>query len=235
MGLQNDLDLNNETLFAAINYIDLYLSKCIISRQHLQLLGVTARMISSKTYELIPQPINEWIYLSHDQYTRKQMTSLEKKILKQINWNVFQVTPYVYIKPWLQILEIKNKSKEKFIIDLLIQSVSLNKIYLEMKISKLVTSIFYLCSIYLKSKFSKSLLSTISKYNPTESKSINNIIIQLNEILCNLIKKGEKDSMTSAIYRKFTNKKYLQKKYIYIDIKLFGFNRIFKEFKQRKI
>eukprot|EP01083_Nonionella_stella_P014743 41333_1 len=245
--LQIDLRLNEETLFASINYIDLFLSKCVVSRQHLQLLGVTAIMIASKTYEVIPQPIAEWIYLSHDQYTRRQLINLEKKVLKLINWNVFQVTPYNYIHPWAQILEIRKGSREMFVIDLLIQSVSLNKLYLEIKLSKLITAIFYLCFIYLNTETenpihssknkSMKLLATVSQYNPCESKSINNIIIgHLNQTIVNLIKNGEKDSMTCAIFRKFTNKKYINKHYdaLHFDIKTFQFNRIFNQFQNKQ-
>eukprot|EP01084_Bolivina_argentea_P031747 58753_1 len=214
--LQKDLEFNNETLFAAIHYIHLYLSKCTISRKHLQLLGVTAIFLATCTYEIVPQSIDEWIYLSQDQYTRKQILNLQKKLLSVINWRVFQVTPYNYIEPWLQILEINPHSNEKFIIDLLVQSISLNKLYLQTQLSKLVASAFYLAKVYIgnESKFSMDVLSIISGHDINEIKSMDNIIIvQSNGIITELIEKGEKDSMMSAIYRKFTDKEYIKKTY----------------------
>jgi len=102
--LQSDLNLHDETIFAALQYIDLHLVRRQMKQLDLQLLGVTACCLASKTYEIIPQPMSEWLYLSHDQYRREQMISLERQLLKSINWTVFQVTPICYVMPWLHVM-----------------------------------------------------------------------------------------------------------------------------------
>lgn len=46
--IQENFELNHETLYLAVKIIDIYLSKVIITRDQLQLLGATAMLISCK-------------------------------------------------------------------------------------------------------------------------------------------------------------------------------------------
>jgi len=111
LDLEHDLGLHSETVLAAVHYLDLYLSRRTISRHSLQLLGVTCAMLASKTYEVIPQPMSEWLYLSHDQYSRREMVQQERQLLAAIQWAVFQATPCNYAQPWLHILSLSPHSK----------------------------------------------------------------------------------------------------------------------------
>jgi len=149
--LQTDLKLHDETVFAAIHYLDLFLSRHSIGRRELQLLGVTATMIASKTYEIIPQPMSEWLYLSHDQYSRKQMVSLERQLLSSIEWAVFQVTPCCYVLPWLEIMGIGQHSPHRFVIDLAVRAATMNTAYLEHPVSTTTAAAIALSFVYLRS------------------------------------------------------------------------------------
>jgi len=148
--LQTDLKLHDETVFAAIHYLDLFLSRHSIGRRELQLLGVTATMIASKTYEIIPQPMSEWLYLSHDQYSRKQMVSLERQLLSSIEWAVFQVTPCCYVLPWLEIMGIGQHSPHRFLIDLAVRAASMTTAYLEHPVSTTTAAAIALSFVYLR-------------------------------------------------------------------------------------
>lgn len=46
--IQENFELNHETLYLAVKLVDLYLMKVQITRDTLQLLGATAMFISSK-------------------------------------------------------------------------------------------------------------------------------------------------------------------------------------------
>jgi len=254
--LEIDLRLNEETLFAAIHFVDIFLTKINLKKRSLlQLLGVSCILIATKTYEIIPQQVSELIYLSNDQYTKREVLNFERMLLTKINWNAFQLTPYNFTSPWLNILNIQQKSKEKLLIDLLIYSVSLNKYYFQIKLSKLVISVLYLTLfIYLeyghidthRNNKLNGLFRIISKlfsFNPFVFRQRNNndnmnnetrnIMKQIHKILMQLLKKG-KSSETSAIYRRFTNRNYLKNKYgsfaATIDIDTFPFHQNFKKY-----
>ena len=47
-GVQESFELNHETLYLAVKLVDLFLSKCVISRDQLQLVGSTALFIACK-------------------------------------------------------------------------------------------------------------------------------------------------------------------------------------------
>jgi cyclin B len=46
--VQESFELNHETLYLAVKLVDLYLTKIVISKETLQLLGTTAMFIASK-------------------------------------------------------------------------------------------------------------------------------------------------------------------------------------------
>lgn len=247
--LQRDLGLNDETLFAAIHFVDIFLTATDLEKRSLlQLLGVSCILTASKTYEIIPQQIDELIYLSNDQYSRKQVIDFEKILLMKINWNAFQITPCNFISPWLHILNIQQKSKEKLLIDLLIYAVALDKYYFQIRLSKLIISFLYLTmfiyleyndnDVYKKRKDTFQIICTkLFSFNPFKCndkiKEGFNIIQRVHKILVDVIKKGESTNI-SAVYRRFTDTKYLKRKYgssaARIDIKKFEFDSKFKKY-----
>ena len=53
-----------ETLYLTINLIDRFLAKEQISRQRLQLVGVTAMLIASKYEEIYPPEIKDFVFVT---------------------------------------------------------------------------------------------------------------------------------------------------------------------------
>lgn len=60
-----------ETLFLTVNLIDRYLEKVSISRKILQLVGVSAMFIASKTEEIYAPEIRDFAYVTDSAYTVK--------------------------------------------------------------------------------------------------------------------------------------------------------------------
>ena len=65
--------LKLETLYLTINVIDRFLERTLVSRQKLQLVGVTALLLSSKYEEIYPPEIRELVYITDKAYTRSQV------------------------------------------------------------------------------------------------------------------------------------------------------------------
>ena len=63
-----------ETLYLAVNIMDRYLAKAIISRKRLQLVGVTALMIAAKYEEDDPPCIKNFVYICDDTYTKPEVS-----------------------------------------------------------------------------------------------------------------------------------------------------------------
>ncbi|PHU02930.1 hypothetical protein BC332_28181, partial [Capsicum chinense] len=93
-------DLNPEALYLIINIIDRYLAMETASRRELQLVGISAMLIASK-YEEIWDPEVKYEILFHHMsykiYSHDQVLTMEKQILRQLEWYLTVPTPYVFL------------------------------------------------------------------------------------------------------------------------------------------
>lgn len=74
--------LQNETLYLAVNYIDRFLSSMSVLRGKLQLVGTAAMLLASKFEEIYPPEVAEFVYITDDTYTKKQVLKMEHLVLK---------------------------------------------------------------------------------------------------------------------------------------------------------
>ncbi|KAI5703175.1 hypothetical protein M8J76_005751 [Diaphorina citri] len=89
--------MHNETLHLAINYVDRFLSLMSVVRSKLQLLGTTALFVASKYEEIYPPEVNEFVYITDDTYTKKQLLKMETLILKVLNFDLNIPTVHSFI------------------------------------------------------------------------------------------------------------------------------------------
>ncbi|XP_072290466.1 cyclin-A2 [Eucyclogobius newberryi] len=80
--------LQNETLYLAVNYIDRFLSSMSVLRGKLQLVGTAAMLLASKFEEIYPPEVAEFVYITDDTYTRKQVLRMEHMVLKVLSFNL---------------------------------------------------------------------------------------------------------------------------------------------------
>jgi hypothetical protein len=86
--IQHKLALSDRTLFMAVAIFDRYLAKKVITRQRLQLLGITSFFIASKFEDVNPPDINQLVYFCDDIYSREEIISLEADILIVLEFNL---------------------------------------------------------------------------------------------------------------------------------------------------
>uniref|UniRef100_A0A6P7GC24 G2/mitotic-specific cyclin-A-like n=1 Tax=Diabrotica virgifera virgifera TaxID=50390 RepID=A0A6P7GC24_DIAVI len=89
--------LHTETLYLAVNYIDRFLSYMSVVRAKLQLVGTAAMFIASKYEEIYPPEISEFVYITDDTYTKKQVLRMEQLILKVLSFDLSIPTPLTFI------------------------------------------------------------------------------------------------------------------------------------------
>lgn len=90
--VHKNFDMMPESLYLTINIIDRYLSVKTVPISELQLLGISALLLSSK-YEEIRSPtvndlvnVNSLIYVSDNTYSREQILAMELAILSHLGW-----------------------------------------------------------------------------------------------------------------------------------------------------
>lgn len=92
-----EYNLQNETLHLAISYIDRFLSIMSVVRAKLQLVGTAAMFIAAKYEEIYPPEVNEFVYITDNTYTRKQVLRMEQLILKVLTFDLCVPTTTVFL------------------------------------------------------------------------------------------------------------------------------------------
>lgn len=80
--------LHRETLCLCVNYIDRFLSHMSVLRGKLQLVGAASMFLASKFEEIYPPEVSEFVYITDDTYTKKQVLRMEHLILKVLSFDV---------------------------------------------------------------------------------------------------------------------------------------------------
>ena len=88
----------DETLFMTVLIIDRYSTIRQISRMKLQLLGITALMISCKHEEIDLPKINDFIYITDNAYTKEEMVKMENDILCALNFSLLFPSPIKFFE-----------------------------------------------------------------------------------------------------------------------------------------
>ena len=83
----------DETLFMTVLIIDRYLSINQITRNKLQLLGITALMIACKHEEIDVPKIDDFIYITDNAYVRDEVLKMENNVLSELNFSLLYPSP----------------------------------------------------------------------------------------------------------------------------------------------
>ncbi|XP_064456039.1 G2/mitotic-specific cyclin-B3-like isoform X2 [Ornithodoros turicata] len=96
--VQESFELNHETLYLAVKLVDTYLSKVVVGKATLQLLGATALFVASKFDERCPPSVEDFLYICDDAYSRKEIISLEVKLLKTMDFQLGMPLSYRFLR-----------------------------------------------------------------------------------------------------------------------------------------
>ncbi|CAB3995919.1 cyclin A [Paramuricea clavata] len=77
-----------DTLYLAVNYIDRFLSSMVVVRKKLQLVGTACMLIASKLEEIYPPEVAEFVYITDDTYSDKEVRKMENLVLKVLQFDM---------------------------------------------------------------------------------------------------------------------------------------------------
>ncbi|XP_062856052.1 cyclin-A2 [Trichomycterus rosablanca] len=101
--------LQNETLYLAVNYIDRFLSSMSVLRGKLQLVGTAAMLLASKFEEIYPPEVAEFVYITDDTYTKKQVLRMEHLVLKVLSFDLAAPTIMQFLTQYFLKQRVSNK------------------------------------------------------------------------------------------------------------------------------
>ena len=92
-----------ETLFLTTNLIDRFLQLKQITRQKLQLVGVTAMLIASKYEEIYAPIVKDFVYITDNAYTKAEILEMERKMLSTLDFNIQIVSTWVFLQRYWKV------------------------------------------------------------------------------------------------------------------------------------
>lgn len=101
--------LHRETLFLSVNYIDRFLSQMSVLRGKLQLVGAACMFMASKYEEIYPPDVGEFVYITDDTYTKRQVLRMEHLVLKVLSFDIAVPTINVFTDWYLKKLDASDQ------------------------------------------------------------------------------------------------------------------------------
>lgn len=96
--VQENFELNHETLYLAVKLVDLYLQKKTVTREILQLIGATALLVAAKFDERHPPYVDDFLYICDDAYNRNEILTMERRILHVIGFDINIPISYRFLR-----------------------------------------------------------------------------------------------------------------------------------------
>lgn len=103
--------LLRETMCLAVNYIDRFLSQMSVLRGKLQLVGAACIFLAAKFEEIYPPDVGEFVYITDDTYTKKQILRMEHLILKVLSFDVAVPTANCFCEKFLKAMDADEKTQ----------------------------------------------------------------------------------------------------------------------------
>ncbi|KYO26432.1 cyclin-A1 isoform A [Alligator mississippiensis] len=92
--------LRTETLYLAVNFLDRFLSCMSVLRGKLQLVGTAAVLLAAKYEEIYPPEVDEFVYITDDTYTKRQLLRMEHLLLKYVaELSLLEIDPFLKYLP----------------------------------------------------------------------------------------------------------------------------------------
>jgi hypothetical protein len=190
-----------ETLFLAIGLIDRYLSVAQISRDKLQLVGITSMLIASKYEEIYAPECNDFVYISDGAYTKQQILKMEQTLLNTLNFNITHPSSLHFLRRYSKAAgsDYTLHTLCKYLIEMML---------IDVRLLKFPPSLIAAGSVYLaRAMTQKSPLwtGTLEHYSTYDEAKVRTCAEEMNEFL----KKSHKGSL-KAIKKKYSLPKFGQ-------------------------
>ncbi|KAF5889214.1 G2/mitotic-specific cyclin-B3-like, partial [Clarias magur] len=101
--VQENFELNHETLYLAVKLTDRYLSVTEVMRESLQLIGSAAMLIAAKFEERRPPSIDDFLYICDDAYQRQEFLVMERNILQGLDFDINVPVPYRFLRRYAKV------------------------------------------------------------------------------------------------------------------------------------
>ena len=206
-----------ETLYITIQIIDSYLSLRKIERCNFQLLGVTALLIACKQNEIIFHKLREYVYITDNAYTEKDIKDMEFKILTTLKFNILNPSPLSFFEIYSNKFGFSQDKKKFHLGEFLMESFFLDEKSLKYYASTIACTVQYIIMKYFKMNNYKDCynqrmfnIKKVEEFENKFAKSNNyaiHIIKECAKDICYCINELPRGNLKSTL-RKYSNERF---------------------------
>eukprot|EP00903_Cladosiphon_okamuranus_P019415 g17851.t1 len=186
-----------DTLYLTVYLIDKYLEVEKVTRQNLQLVGVTAMLLASKYEEIYPPQIRDLVFITDRAYNRDQILEMESTMANALEFRLTVPTIYCFLLRYL-----KAAHADKKIVQL--------SCYVAERMLQEVTMLDYLpsvvacCAIYVARKnMGRTCWSpTLEKYTKYQVEQLMPCLTEISRVL------NQEGGDLEAVKKKFSSSKF---------------------------
>lgn len=179
--VQESFELNHETLYTAVRLVDLYLGQVTVPRDTLQLVGATALFVSCKFDERLPPPLDDFLYICEDAYTRHEVIHTEMKMLQVVDFQLGLPISYRFLRRYARCcrLSMETLTLSRYILEMSLMEYSL----ISVPGSRLAVAALSLALLMKLPEQLNQLRSTIRHYSGYRLDEYRDDVIALNAML----------------------------------------------------
>jgi len=93
----------SETLYLAVNLIDRYLSLFVVPKTQIQLVGASSLLIATKYEEIYPPTVKDFLYVTDNAYTKKELLEMEFKIIFALQFQITETSSFRFLERYSKI------------------------------------------------------------------------------------------------------------------------------------
>ncbi|XP_046326729.2 G2/mitotic-specific cyclin-B3-like [Haliotis rufescens] len=198
--VQENFELNHETLYLAVKLVDTYLSRKQILKEVLQLVGAVSLFVACKFDERCPPLIEDFLYICDDAYTRQEFIQMEMNILRIVGFDLGMPLSYRFLRRYAKCARaaMETLTLARYILEMSLMEYSL----LSVKESKLAAATLYLA---LSMKKEGTWTRTMVHFTGYEVSEIRDLSRQLNTVI-----KSPPNKQLTTIRSKYAHKVFYE-------------------------
>nr|XP_026693916.1 G2/mitotic-specific cyclin-B3 isoform X1 [Ciona intestinalis] len=198
--VQENFELNHETLYLAVKLVDCYLQQVKIKKEKLQLIGATSLLIAAKFDERQAPYLDDFLYICDDAYNKQQMMQMERTLLKTIGFDINIPIAYRFLRRYAKCAKSSMEvlTLARYIMELSLQDIS----FIGKSASLMAASALWLAFKMKKTNFQWN--DTLVYYSSHNEQDIIELAVQLNHML------SSRDTKLKTIFTKYSHSIFYQ-------------------------
>ncbi|XP_068105784.1 G2/mitotic-specific cyclin-B3 [Hyperolius riggenbachi] len=198
--VQENFELNHETLYLSIKLVDHYLAVSVTTREKLQLIGSTAVLIASKFEERCPPCLDDFLYICDDAYKREELLAMEVDILQRLNFDINIPVPYRFLRRFAKCARasMETLTLARYICELTLQEYD----FMQERASKMAAGCLFLA---LKMKNLGGWTATLQHYSGYQTMDLLPLVKRLNFLL-----KHQPNENLKAVRNKYSHRVFFE-------------------------